>query len=108
MMSPFASVAKALRRGDQAALNHMLLNVAMFVPLGFIYPMIYPEKLAKVIRVLPMGLLCAIAIESTQLLLRMGQCDIDDIIANTLGAVIGAVCYRLFYKIRLRNDEDEE
>ena len=35
------------------------------------------------------GCLCSIATEATQYLLKMGWCETDDVIHNTLGTVIG-------------------
>ena len=92
---PFNSFAKALRTHSPDTINHLLLNIALFVPMGLLFPMIYPEKLSTIFFVLPIGLMCTTLIESLQLILRLGHCDIDDIIANTLGTLLGY----LFYKI---------
>lgn len=93
---PFNSFAKALRTHSPDAINHLLLNVALFIPMGLLLPMIYPEKLASIFFVLPMGMMCTTLIESIQLILRLGNCDIDDIIANTLGTLLGYLIYLLF------------
>lgn len=96
LMVPFASITKALKSKTQETLNHMLLNVAMFVPAGALFPFIHREKLAKWRYILPLGLACTITIECLQLLLRLGQCDIDDIIANTLGAIVGFIFFKIY------------
>ncbi len=109
LMVPFASVTKAFRKHDDSALQHMLLNVAMFVPLGFIFPVADPRGFGKIPWALAMGLMCTVTIETIQLMFRLGQCDIDDIIANVLGAVIGFAFFWLFRRIRPpREDEDGE
>ena len=72
------------------------MNVAMFVPIGFLFPLILPEKLNKLSLVIPLGLMLTTLIETTQMLLRMGQCDLEDLVANTVGAIIGLLLYRMF------------
>ncbi|MBQ1311817.1 MAG: VanZ family protein, partial [Blautia sp.] len=79
-----------------APVRHMFLNVVMFVPYGFLFAMMDPEELTFVSRVLPAGLFMSTMIESVQMLLNRGQADVDDIIANTLGAVIGMIGFRIF------------
>lgn len=102
----FDSVEEALRLRSVEPLNHLLLNVAMFVPLGLLFTLIYPERLNRLACAAVMGLMLSTLIETTQMLLRMGQCDIEDIAANTLGAVAGLLLYRIFR--RFAPGEDEE
>lgn len=91
-MVPFASLKQTgADSGDM--LNHMLLNVAMFVPMGILLPMICPMHLSRWSYILGIGLMSTVAIEAIQLVLALGQCDIDDIIANVLGAVAGYLVY---------------
>lgn len=67
---------------------NVLLNVAMFVPLGFLLPL-----LGKAFRrwyvTIPVGFGASLAIELLQLAMGRGICDVDDLFCNTLGAVIG-------------------
>ena len=104
-MVPFASLTDAMRSRSSEKLNHMLLNVALFVPMGLLFPMIYPEKLSTIFFVLPMGMMFTTLIESLQLILRLGNCVIDDIIANTLGTLLGFLFYAIFRRFR-RDDPD--
>lgn len=67
---------------------NVLLNVAMFVPLGFLLPLI-SGKLRKWYLPIGIGFCLSFAIELFQLWRGTGVCDIDDLFANTLGTVIG-------------------
>lgn len=91
-MVPFASLKQTGAESGNM-LNHMLLNVAMFVPMGVLLPMICPTYLSRWSYILGIGLMSTVAIEAIQLVLALGQCDIDDIIANVLGAVAGYLVY---------------
>ena len=102
-MIPFASLTQA-RTASTDMLNHMLLNVAMFIPMGILFPMVCPETLSRWRYIAGIGFMSSVAIESTQLVLRLGQCDIDDIIANTLGAVCGYMLYLAYRRLAVRRD----
>ena len=100
-MVPFASLSQ-LRTSTTDMLNHMLLNVAMFVPLGLLFPLIYPAKLGKFLYAVGMGLMCTVIIESVQMMFQLGQCDVDDMIANTIGAIAGYLVFLLYQRVRRR------
>ena len=67
---------------------NVLLNVAMFVPLGFLLPLLW-KPCRKWYVAIPSGFGFSLSIELIQLLTRRGVCDVDDLFCNTLGAVIG-------------------
>lgn len=68
--------------------GNVLLNVAMFVPLGFLLPLL-DKSFRKWFLTIPTGFGVSLAIELIQLTMGRGICDIDDLFCNTLGAVIG-------------------
>ena len=71
--------------------EHTLQNVAMFVPIGVLCPFIFDRKNRRILASVSFGILFSTAIETGQLLMRSGTCDIDDILSNSLGALIGAL-----------------
>lgn len=64
-----------------------LLNIIMFVPLGFLIPFIW-EKFQSIKKITIMGLILSIYIETTQLFNRR-KTDIDDVLMNVLGTLLG-------------------
>ncbi|HAE44266.1 MAG TPA: hypothetical protein DCG37_01550 [Lachnospiraceae bacterium] len=92
----FDSIEEALKMRSIEPLQHLWLNILMFVPIGVLFSLIQPDRLAKLIFAIPLGLLLSTVIETTQMLLQRGQCDIEDIFANTLGAFIGLLLVRIF------------
>lgn len=87
--------APAGRLGLDPALLHMALNVALFVPLGVLLVRLWGMPLGRVLVVA--GVL-SLGIELTQLtgVWFVYDCayrvfDVDDILANSLGAVAGAL-----------------
>lgn len=74
-----------------------LLNILLFIPLGVIVPIVW-KKMQKLTNVIGIGFFFTILIEISQLL-NNRRTDIDDIILNILGAVIGYGIFKLFNKI---------
>lgn len=73
---------------------NVLLNVAMFVPMGFLLPLL-GKPFRKWYVTLTAGFGASAVIELVQLWLGKGICDVDDLFCNTLGTVIG-YCAVLF------------
>lgn len=79
-----------------------LLNIVLFMPLGFMLPFIKPW-IHSMRTAASAGLALSILIEITQLMLRVTlgngrSTDLNDIIANTTGSVLGFIILNLFTK----------
>lgn len=75
-----------------------ILNIIMLVPLGMYLPLL-SSKFQSVKKAASMGLYISLSFEFTQLLMRIifgngRSTDINDLLANTLGAVIGFLLIR--------------
>lgn len=64
-----------------------ILNIIMFMPLGFLLPLIW-KRFRNFISILCTGLSFSLAIEICQLF-NHRTTDIDDLMMNTLGAILG-------------------
>ncbi|MFC9916182.1 VanZ family protein [Streptomyces sp. NPDC127197] len=72
-------------------------NVIMFIPLGVLLPLI--SQVNRVRRATAVSALVSLCIEATQLLCYVlfnngRSCDINDVLVNTLGGMIGYVVVR--------------
>ena len=104
----FDSIHDAVQQKSLEPLRHVFLNAIMFIPIGILLPPINDEKLDSFMFVGALGLSLSTAIEATQMLLRIGQCDVEDIVANTVGAVLGLIFYKLYKSFFRREEEEEE
>ena len=93
----FSYLSRAIRERSFTWLEHPLMNVGLFIPVGFLFTAVYPKKLNKASLVIPFGLMLSVMIETTQMILQNGQCDMEDLITNALGAYLGMIIYRLIY-----------
>lgn len=83
------------------ALYNVLGNLIMFIPLGIFIPTLYKKKL-NIFHLGFAGPLCSLLIEISQNFIPLRYFDIDDIIINSIGAMVGFIIYRtitLFIKI---------
>lgn len=71
-----------------------VLNIVLFIPFGILFPLAFPPK-KKAYLVLGYGFALSLFIELSQLL-NMRASDVDDLIMNTLGALIGYALLKLF------------
>lgn len=83
-----------------------LLNIIMFIPMGFLLPFVF-RKINSLVKIGLTSLLVSILIELLQLLeisgifntMSMRIVDVNDIICNTIGGVIGYCLLFLISKI---------
>ncbi len=78
---------------------NVLLNVALFVPLGGLLPLLW-KKCKQWYIAIPIGFGTSLTIELIQLIIRRGICDVDDLFANTLGTAIGFLCIMAILSLR--------
>ncbi|KRL68276.1 VanZ family protein [Companilactobacillus versmoldensis] len=74
-------------------------NIMWFVPMGFFIPALL-EKNRGFIRVVIIGALISVSIETFQFLLQTGVSDIDDVISNTIGTAIGFLLYFICHIVK--------
>ena len=80
------------------AVKNLVGNVALFIPLGFFPPLLW-DRYRRLWKTAALAAITMVIVEFTQVLTLRGQCDIDDVILNTLGAAIG---YGIFYILQKR------
>ncbi|HHY82008.1 MAG TPA: VanZ family protein [Clostridiales bacterium] len=74
-------------------LRLFLGNIGWFIPFGFLLPMLLKKK--SVLKVAILGLVFSFSIEVSQFIFRKGIAELDDLVLNTLGAVIGYILYTI-------------
>lgn len=78
---------------------NLLGNSLMFVPVGIVYPIVY-KKLNTHVKVIAAGIGFSLAIELLQLPFFDRVSDVDDLILNSLGYVLGYLIYLLVKRIK--------
>ena len=83
---------------DGQLLTQIYLNILMFIPVGFLSGMIINEQNKKT-KVLLLGFSLSVTIELLQLLFKRGICEIDDIMHNTIGCLLGLLMSLFMYSL---------
>jgi glycopeptide antibiotics resistance protein len=68
--------------------NNLMGSILLFIPLGFLLPVLN-KKFNRFNKTIKISLALSLTIEILQYLFRVGQFDIDDIILNTIGSILG-------------------
>ena len=89
---------RAWLRGDWLSGSGDLANIAMFVPFGFLLEELFRGK-KRFILIVVLGALFSLLVETVQFMLMRGYFELDDVFNNALGALLGAVLYRLLRHI---------
>lgn len=76
-----------------SSLKNLILNIVMFLPIGFFYGLTTKRRGALVV-----GACLSLGIETLQLFIPARTPSIMDILTNTLGAGLGALAYDLISK----------
>lgn len=71
----------------QKSLVDIVLNILLFIPLGVLLPLLY-KRYNDISKTILTAFLISVSIESIQMFGR-GASDINDLIANTIGACLG-------------------
>lgn len=72
-------------------------NVVAFIPFGFILPAISPRN-RKFLNIALLSFELTLSIEIMQLVLQVGTFDVDDILMNLIGGIIGYFIFTIGYK----------
>lgn len=111
ILVPFHSFQKA--RTQPEIYRSMLMNIYLFVPWGLSFPLTLSGKLySKACAVLTVivALLFSISVEALQYYMGIGQSEVDDVLMNSLGCLIGAMsiiianCINNWWKAKRNED----
>ena len=70
------------------------LNILLFLPLGFLLGTVTDNW-----RIVLFGFILSVFIEFLQYIFAMGWCQADDVLNNTIGALLGICIYKLCFTV---------
>ncbi|OON98411.1 MAG: hypothetical protein ATN35_05205 [Epulopiscium sp. Nele67-Bin004] len=77
-------------------------NIAWFIPLGILLP-IHGGKFENFWTTVKCGFYTSLSIEILQFIYNTGISDIDDLIINTLGTIVGFGMYQAYKSVQQKN-----
>lgn len=99
-LKPFLEIRRGLTYIDKVGYSYVLINIggniAAFMPFGWLLPLV-SERGHNTVKVFLKTFLLSLSAETIQLITRTGAFDVDDLILNTLGGILGYWCYFLIF-----------
>lgn len=86
-LTPFWTYQSIINRMPGVSCWDVVLNVVLFIPLGFLVKMIYPSISA--LKIFAIAVLFSLIIEANQYFFEKGVVQIDDVVHNVIGAFTG-------------------
>lgn len=87
--------------GFKSVAINILGNIAAFMPFGFMLPLL-SKKYRSFIYVTLLSILFSLVIEALQMIMKVGIFDVDDILLNSLGGVLGYAFYGIYHRICIK------
>ena len=88
--------------------SHMFFieNIIMFIPFGVLVPMLI-NRCRNAFTCLIAGFLASCFLESAQLITQRGYFQLDDILTNSLGTIVGWLMWNHFIRKNTKHKENE-
>lgn len=107
VLEPFRSLKLYFDTGYEEWIRVIVMNIAMFYPLGCVYACFNKNKKTKTWMFFVFAFLFSFVIETVQYAFSLGVSETDDVINNTLGALLGYLITYLFYKLLNKSGEKQ-
>jgi glycopeptide antibiotics resistance protein len=99
---PFKNTIEYLTGSDRfnmdIIINNTLGNILIFLPLGIFLPLLF-KRYSRFSKVVVASIVISFTIETLQIILKIGQFDIDDVILNTIGSILGFLLLKIIKRI---------
>ncbi|MBB3151068.1 glycopeptide antibiotics resistance protein [Paenibacillus endophyticus] len=97
---PFKTISSyAFHTSNQnIVIRNVVGNIILFIPFGFLLPVIAGRKL-NFVQLIISSFLLSLFLELIQLFSRIGSFDVDDLLLNTLGAILGFFTLNVITKV---------
>lgn len=97
-LMPFWTYNSVLTHVPGVSVWDIVLNVALFLPLGFIVKLLSPSL--SLIKMLGLAIICSFLIETNQYVFEKGIAQIDDVMHNAIGSAIGWIVAKTLWNVQ--------
>lgn len=94
-----------LAKDNSELYRTMLMNLFLFVPLGLSLPNVLGKQKYRVRRSVLVVITSSVVIELLQFIFQLGRVEVDDILCNALGGILGIGAYVFTKKFNVLNKE---
>lgn len=98
---PFYEIKRAMDEGTNHGYLNVYGNIAIFTPFGLLLAMLGKGKPPRLAKAAIGALMLSLFLEGLQAVFAIGAFDVDDMLLNTCGGVLGWLSYRLLIRMGL-------
>lgn len=91
-LKPFETI----QLSNAQSIAYAIENIILFLPFGFLIPSCF-SKLRHWYLSIPLGIVTSVLIEFIQYKTQLGFCQIDDVMTNTVGTILGYLIFALLH-----------
>lgn len=99
-LKPMAEIARTLHGRSPHELLNLIGNIAIFMPFGMFLAVLSKNGRVPLIGTFLASFGLSLMLEGTQAVFAIGTFDVDDLVLNTAGGLIGCVVFCLFAAYR--------
>ncbi|SEP15025.1 VanZ family protein [Paenibacillus sp. OV219] len=104
---PFRTISSSIDSMSRFGIDHpatvaLIANIILFVPMGFLVPFVIRKK--SFLKTMGTSLAIIVAIEMIQYVTNLGATDIDDVILNMTGSLIGYILFVISLALNRKMD----
>ncbi len=97
---PLGEITRTLQNVSGHGLLNLFGNIGLFIPFGVFLVLLGGEKQATLGRVLITVFVASLCLESAQAVFSIGCFDVDDLLLNSFGGLIGFAGFKLCVKLK--------
>lgn len=102
---PFKTITFYCRTSSiDITIRELIGNVIAFAPMGFLLPLCF-NRIKGIEKVFIISFTISLFFEIIQIITNLGIFDVDDIMLNTLGAIIGFMVYKAIINLVVKKTE---
>lgn len=95
---PFEEISTSLQALSSHGMINLVGNVAIFIPFGILQGLMRANNKISLMEVLIRSFGASLCLECAQAIFSIGSFDVDDLILNTSGGVIGFLAFSMYNK----------
>jgi glycopeptide antibiotics resistance protein len=106
---PFKTISNYIKASSHINqdiwISNLFGNVLAFLPMGFFLPLLF-RRFNGFWQTAGAVFLATSSVEVLQFVTRVGSFDVDDIILNTAGGIIGYLLFAMVFRIMLKREKE--
>lgn len=112
-LSPFQEISRNIQSSTSLDFINLVGNIALFIPFGIFLLLMSHKKQISFISVFILSFGLSLGLECAQLIFLIGTFDVDDLILNVSGAMLGFIILKVIimgvgYKSKVTQDSESK